>query len=34
VAGYIARDNMTADAAAKKWMDANTDKWKAWIPKS
>jgi glycine betaine/proline transport system substrate-binding protein len=34
VAGYIARDNMTPDAAAKKWMDANTDKWKAWIPKS
>jgi len=33
VAGYIARDNMTPDAAAKKWMDANTDKWKAWIPK-
>lgn len=33
VAGYIARDSMTPDAAAKKWMDANVDKWKAWIPK-
>jgi glycine betaine/proline transport system substrate-binding protein len=33
VAGYIARDGMTDDAAAKKWLDANTAKWQAWLPK-
>jgi len=32
VAGYIARDGMTDDAAAKKWLDANETKWKAWLP--
>lgn len=32
VAGYIARDGMTDDAAAKKWLDANEAKWKAWLP--
>ena len=32
VAGYIARDGMTNDAAAKKWLDANEAKWKAWLP--
>jgi glycine betaine/proline transport system substrate-binding protein len=31
VAKYIAEDKMTADAAAKKWVEANTDKMKAWI---
>jgi glycine betaine/proline transport system substrate-binding protein len=23
---------MTDDDAAKKWLDANPDKWKAWLP--
>lgn len=32
VAGYIARDGMTDDDAAKKWLDANEAKWKAWLP--
>ena len=32
VAGYIARDGMSDDDAAKKWIDANPDKWKAWLP--
>jgi glycine betaine/proline transport system substrate-binding protein len=31
VAGYIAKDKMTADKAAKKWVDANPDKVKAWL---
>jgi glycine betaine/proline transport system substrate-binding protein len=34
VAKYIAVDKMTPDAAAKKWVDANKDKVKAWLPKS
>jgi glycine betaine/proline transport system substrate-binding protein len=34
VARYIADDKMSADAAAKKWVDANQDKVKAWLPKS
>jgi glycine betaine/proline transport system substrate-binding protein len=25
--------NMSDDAAAKKWLDANTAKWQAWLPK-
>ena len=32
VAGYITNDGMTAEAAAKKWVDANEAVWKAWIP--
>ena len=32
VASYITSDKMTDDAAAKKWLDANPDKWKAWLP--
>ncbi|MFI7498115.1 ABC transporter substrate-binding protein [Streptomyces sp. NPDC049687] len=31
VAKYIAVDKMTADAAAKKWVEANPDKVKAWL---
>ena len=27
----IAQNNMTPEAAAKKWIDANPDKWKAWL---
>jgi glycine betaine/proline transport system substrate-binding protein len=30
VAKYIAQDKMTPEAAAKKWVDANPDKVKAW----
>ncbi len=32
VAAYITDQKMSDDAAAKKWLDANTDKWKAWLP--
>jgi glycine betaine/proline transport system substrate-binding protein len=32
VAKYIAQDKMTPEAAAKKWVDANPDKVKAWLP--
>ena len=31
VAKYIAEDKMTAEDAAKKWVDANPDKVKAWL---
>ena len=31
VAKYIAEDKMSAEAAAKKWVDANPDKVKAWL---
>jgi glycine betaine/proline transport system substrate-binding protein len=31
VAGYIAKDKMTAEKAAKKWVDANPDKVKVWL---
>ena len=31
VAKYIAEDKMDAEAAAKKWVDANPDKVKAWL---
>jgi glycine betaine/proline transport system substrate-binding protein len=31
VAKYIAEDKMTPEAAAKKWVDANPDKVKAWL---
>lgn len=31
IAGYVDRDGMTATEAAKKWVDANEDVWKAWL---
>jgi glycine betaine/proline transport system substrate-binding protein len=31
VAKYIAKDKMSAEAAAKKWVEANPDKVKAWL---
>jgi len=31
VAGYIAVDDMSAEDAAKKWVDANPDKVQAWL---
>jgi glycine betaine/proline transport system substrate-binding protein len=31
VAGYIAHDGMSPDAAAKKWVDANQDKVDEWL---
>ena len=31
VAEYIANEGMSDDAAAKKWVDANPDKWAAWL---
>jgi glycine betaine/proline transport system substrate-binding protein len=34
VAKYIAQDKMSDDAAAKKWVDANSDKVNAWIAAS
>jgi glycine betaine/proline transport system substrate-binding protein len=32
VAKYIVTDKLTDDQAAKKWVDANETKWKAWMP--
>lgn len=32
VAGYIARDKMSPEDAAKKWMADNPDVWKNWLP--
>jgi glycine betaine/proline transport system substrate-binding protein len=32
VASYIAIDKLSNDEAAKKWLDANEAKWKAWLP--
>jgi glycine betaine/proline transport system substrate-binding protein len=32
VADDITNNGMSADDAAKKWVEANPDKWKAWIP--
>jgi glycine betaine/proline transport system substrate-binding protein len=32
VASYISNDKMTNDQAAKKWLDAHPDVWKAWLP--
>jgi glycine betaine/proline transport system substrate-binding protein len=32
VADYITNGNMTAEEAAKKWIDAHPDTWKAWMP--
>jgi glycine betaine/proline transport system substrate-binding protein len=34
VAKYIAEDKMSPEDAAKKWVDANPDKVKAWLPAS
>src|SRR4051794_22610708 len=34
VSQYIAKDKMSDDAAAKKWVDANPDKVKAWLAQS
>lgn len=34
VAKYIAEDKMSPDAAAKKWVEANQDKVKAWLSQS
>jgi glycine betaine/proline transport system substrate-binding protein len=34
VAKSIAEDKMSPEAAAKKWVDANKDKVKAWLPKA
>jgi len=34
VAKYISEDKMSPDAAAQKWVDANPDKVKAWLPAS
>jgi glycine betaine/proline transport system substrate-binding protein len=31
VAAYITDQKMSDDAAAKKWLDANTAKWQAWL---
>jgi len=31
IAGYVDRDGLTAAEAAKKWVDANPDVWKAWL---
>ncbi len=31
IAGYVDRDGMTPADAAKKWVDANTDVWQAWL---
>ena len=31
IAGYVDRDGLTAEAAAKKWVDANPDVWQAWL---
>ena len=31
VATYIAKDGMSPEDAAKKWIDANPDKVKAWL---
>jgi glycine betaine/proline transport system substrate-binding protein len=33
VAIYLTDQSMSDDAAAKKWLDANTAKWQAWLPK-
>jgi glycine betaine/proline transport system substrate-binding protein len=32
VSDYITNQNMTAEAAAAKWIAENESKWKAWIP--
>lgn len=32
VARYIRQDKMSRDEAAKKWLDANPDVWRSWLP--
>ena len=32
VSDYITNQNMTADEAAKKWVDEHESTWKAWMP--
>lgn len=32
VSDYITNENMTAEEAAKKWVDEHESTWKAWIP--
>ena len=32
VADYITNQGMTAEVAAKKWVDENKDVWQAWLP--
>lgn len=32
VASYLALEKLSHDEAAKKWLDANPDVWKAWLP--
>ncbi len=34
VSDYMTNQNMTAEEAAKKWVDEHKDVWQAWIPKS
>ena len=34
VADSMTNANMSPEDAAKKWIDANADTWKAWIPGS
>jgi glycine betaine/proline transport system substrate-binding protein len=34
VARDIADRNLSPDAAAKRWLDANPEKWRAWLPSS
>ena len=34
VAGYIAQDGMSPEAAAEKWVKANQDKVQEWLPQS
>ncbi len=34
VAGWITRENMSPEQAAKKWVDAHPDVWRSWLPKS
>jgi glycine betaine/proline transport system substrate-binding protein len=33
VADDMTNNGMTGEEAAKKWVEANTAKWQAWIPK-
>ena len=33
VSNDITNNGMSPDEAAKKWVEANPDKWKAWLPK-
>ena len=31
IAGFVDRDGLSAEEAAKKWVDANPDVWQAWL---